>query len=148
MHDQSIYGWWNIKRSRIAGNSRLWPGTTVTRRDKNLGFLPVLKMMTMVLQARVEYDLALQPFKRPNEADFQKVTIVTIMLLLGTPQGVNKKPINLVPSIFQYGVFLYCVLGLKKKFRLCLWKHNIHTYSLTNERNHLFSEDNPIINVT
>ena len=31
-----------------------------------------------MLQARVEYDLALQPFKRPNEPDFQKVILVTI----------------------------------------------------------------------
>ena len=32
-----------------------------------------------MLQARVEYDLALQPFKRPNEPDFQKVILVTII---------------------------------------------------------------------
>ena len=48
--------------------------TIISARDASaseIGIFP--ENLTLVLQARVEYQLDLQPFKRPDEEDYQKV---------------------------------------------------------------------------
>ena len=48
--------------------------TIISARDASVSEIGIFpENLTLVLQARVEYQLDLQPFKRPDEEDYQKV---------------------------------------------------------------------------
>ena len=67
----------------IAGWTGPWPGATAVHRNFSL-FLSLTNILflivTLLLQATVEYDLALQPFKRPQDEEYLKVNLVAIFL--------------------------------------------------------------------